>query len=79
MMGFPEDFELLDGLKKMNHIAQNCPVPTSRDMHLEIGKFLTGELDMSESTYLRQNNHKQLMEHDKTGVDTTPNLAEFFA
>ena len=48
-------------------------------MHLEIGKFLTGELDMSESTYLRQNNHKQLMEHDKTGVDTTPNLAEFFA
>jgi len=79
MMGFPEDFELLDGLKKMNHIAQNCPVPTSRDMHLEISKFLTGELDMSESTYLRQNNLKQLMEHDKNGVDTTPNLAEFFA
>lgn len=79
MMGFPEDFELLDGLKKMNHIAQNCPVPTSRDMHLEIGKFLTGELKESETTYLRQNNLKQLMEHDPNGTDTTPNLEEFFA
>ena len=78
MMGFPEDFELLDGLKKMNHIAQNCPVPTSRDMHLEIGKFLTGELKESETTYLRQNNLKQLMEHDPNGTDTTPNLEEFF-
>ena len=79
MMGFPEDFELLDGLKKMNHIAQNCPVPTSRDMHLEIGKFLTGELKESETTYLRQNNLKQLMEYDPNGTDTTPNLEEFFA
>ena len=79
MMGFPEDFELLDGLKKMNHIAQNCPVPTSRDMHLEIGKFLTGELKESETTYLRQNNLKQLMEFDPNGTDTTPNLEEFFA
>jgi len=79
MMGFPENFELLHGLKKMNHIAQNVPVPTSADLHSEIAKFLTGELDMSESTYLRQNNHKQLIEHDKNGVDTTPNLAEFFA
>ena len=79
MMGFPSNFELLHGLKKMNHIAQNVPVPTSADLHSEIAKFLTGELDLSESTYLRQNNHKQLIEHDKNGVDTTPNLAEFFA
>ena len=78
MMGFPEDFELLDGLKKMNHIAQNCPVPTSRDMHLEISKFLTGDLELSNTTYLRQNNLKQLMEYDPNGTDTTPNLEEFF-
>ena len=78
LMGFPEDFELLHGLKKMNHIAQNVPVPTSRDLHTEIGKFLTGKLDLSDTTYLRQNNHKQLMELDPNGVDTTPNLSEFF-
>lgn len=78
MMGFPEDFELLHGLKKMNHIAQNCPVPTSRDMHLEIQKFLNTELKLSDTTYLRQNNFKQSLELDPNGKDTTPNLEEFF-
>ena len=78
MMGFPEDFELLHGLKKMNHIAQNCPVPTSRDMHLEIQKFLNEELDLSDTTYMRQNNFKQLLELDPNGKDTTPNLEDFF-
>jgi hypothetical protein len=48
-------------------------------MHLEIEKFLNGELDYSETTYLRQNNLKQLMEYDPNGTDTTPNLEEFFA
>jgi site-specific DNA-cytosine methylase len=78
MMGFPADFELLHGLKKMNHIAQNCPVPTSRDMHLEIQKFLNTELELSDTTYLRQNNFKQSLELDPNGKDTTPNLEEFF-
>ena len=79
MMGFPEDFELLGGLPKVNHIAQNAPVPTSRDLHSEIGKFLRGELDLSDTTYLRQNNHKQLMEFDPNGKDTTPSLEEFMS
>jgi len=79
MMGFPEDFELLGGLPKVNHIAQNVPVPTSRDLHSEIGKFLRGELDLSDTTYLRQNNHKQLMEFDPNGKDTTPSLEEFMS
>jgi site-specific DNA-cytosine methylase len=78
LMGFPDDFELLDGLKKMNHIAQNVPVVTSRDMHAEIAKFLTGDLEISDTTYLRQNNFKQLFEFDPKGKDTTPNLEEFF-
>ena len=79
MMGFPEDFELLGGLPKVNHIAQNVPVPTSRDLHSEIGKFLSGELDLSDTTYLRQNTHKQLMEFDPNGKDTTPSLEEFMS
>lgn len=79
MMGFPEDFELVGGLPKVNHIAQNVPVPTSRDLHSEIGKFLRGELDLSDTTYLRQNNHKQLMEFDPNGKDTTPSLEEFMS
>jgi len=36
-------------------------------------------LPLSETTYLRQNNHKQLMEFDPKGKDTSTNLEEFFA
>ena len=78
-MGFPADFELLHGLRRMNHIAQNVPVPTSRDMHSEIAKFLGGDLSLSETTYLRQNNHKNLTENDPRGKSTIPTVEEFFA
>lgn len=67
MMGFPHDFELVGGLAKMNHIAQNVPVPTSRDIHGEIAKFLRGELELSDTNYLRQNNHYEKIEYDPLG------------
>jgi DNA (cytosine-5)-methyltransferase 1 len=67
MMGFPHDFELVGGLAKMNHIAQNVPVPTSRDIHSEIAKFILGELPLSGTNYLRQNNHYEKNEYDPLG------------
>jgi DNA (cytosine-5)-methyltransferase 1 len=80
MMGFPHDFELVGGLAKMNHIAQNVPVPTSRDIHTEIGKFLRGELPLSNTNYLRQNNHYETMSYDPAGVEVDrASLTEFFA
>ena len=80
MMGFPHDFELVGGLAKMNHIAQNVPVPTSRDIHTEIGKFLRGELPLSNTNYLRQNNHYETMSSDPSGVEVDrASLTEFFA
>lgn len=79
MMGFPEDFELVGGLPKTNHIAQNVPVPTSRDIHSEIRKFINGELQFSDTDYLRQNNHKEIIERDPLGRNVTATLEEFFA
>ena len=79
MMGFPDDFELVGGLAKMNHIAQNVPVPTSRDIHTEIGKFIRGELKLSDTNYLRQNNHYERMENDPLGKTDVATLEEFFA
>jgi len=79
MMGFPHDFELVGGLPKMNHIAQNVPVPTSRDIHTEIGKFVRGELPMSDTNYLRQDNHNEKMWADAKGKNTQPTVEEFFA
>jgi site-specific DNA-cytosine methylase len=79
MMGFPHDFELVGGLAKMNHIAQNVPVPTSRDIHTEIAKFIRGELPMSDTNYLRQNNHYEKIEYDPLGKTNVATLEEFFA
>lgn len=79
MMGFPHDFELVGGLSKMNHIAQNVPVPTSCDIHTEIAKFVRGELPMSDTNYLRQDNHNEKMMNDALGKNSQHNVEEFFA
>jgi len=78
MMGFPHDFELVGGLAKMNHIAQNVPVPTSRDIHTEIAKFVRGELPLSDTNYLRQDNHVEKMYADPLGASTQKTVEEFF-
>lgn len=59
LMGMPNDFELLGGKKNINHIAQNVPVNTSRDWHEQVLKFINGELKMSSSDYVMQNNYKK--------------------
>ena len=78
MMGFPADFELVGGVTKVNHIAQNVPVPTSASIHGEIAKFLRGELELSDTTFLRQNNHTEETMFDPLGKDMRQNLTEFF-
>jgi site-specific DNA-cytosine methylase len=78
MMGFPHDFELVGGLAKMNHIAQNVPVPTSRDIHTEIAKFIRGELPLSDTNYLRQDNHIEKTYGDPLGTITRNTVEEFF-
>ena len=78
LMALPMDFELLHGIKKLNHVAQNVPVCTSADIHRQIKKFLNGELPMSETNYLRQNNHTEIMIEDILGTNNRATLEEFF-
>lgn len=63
MMAFPSDFELVGGRSKLNHIAQNVPACTARDMVFEAIKFIRGELEMSDQDFIKQNNHKKLVEN----------------
>jgi site-specific DNA-cytosine methylase len=79
MMGFPHDFELVGGASKMNHIAQTVPVPTSRDIHTEIAKFIRGELPLSDSNYLRQDNHIEKTYSDSLATTSKQTIEEFFA
>lgn len=65
MMGFPHNFELLNGRRSTNHIAQNVPVCTARDICLEIKAYLNNELQDSGSMLVKQNNFKETVEHDE--------------
>lgn len=63
MMGFPDDFELLNPSRNVNHIAQNVPVCTAADICNEIKLFLEDKLEFSSTDFLKQNNHKKEIEY----------------
>lgn len=56
IMGLPDSFELLNPVKNINHVCQNVPIQTARDMADEIAKFLNGELEEVDTDYILQSN-----------------------
>ena len=54
LMGFPHDFKL-KSIKDLNHICQNVPVPTAKDICDEILKYLNGNLSSSCKPFFKQN------------------------
>jgi site-specific DNA-cytosine methylase len=82
MMGLPDDFELVDPKKNLNHLAQSVPTCTARDVVLESMKFIRGELEFfSGYDYVKQDNHNEKITNHLTGVliKETPNLFELAA
>jgi site-specific DNA-cytosine methylase len=55
LMGLPHDFTI-PGKDHYNHIAQNVPVTTAKDMTSEVIKFIKGQATMSEVDFLKQSN-----------------------
>jgi site-specific DNA-cytosine methylase len=55
LMGLPHDFTI-PGKNYYNHIAQNVPTCTARDMTAEVIKFIKGQAKMSEVNFLKQSN-----------------------
>jgi site-specific DNA-cytosine methylase len=62
IMGMPNDFELLNPKKNVNHICQNVPVQTATDMATEVIGYLNGEREMIDSTYTFQYNFDRRIE-----------------
>lgn len=60
IMGFPHDFELIGGRRAANHIAQNVPTCTARDMVYEAMHALLGNRKSSGLTVFKQNNHNEI-------------------
>jgi site-specific DNA-cytosine methylase len=77
IMGLPDDFELLDEKKSINHICQNVPFQTAADMSEEIKAVYNGERGWSDTDFFYQSNINQKSE--SWNVAPEPSLEEFFA
>lgn len=59
LMGMPLDFELKDYKKNYNCICQNVPVTTAAFICENIKNYLSGDLQIYNSKFLKQNNLKR--------------------
>lgn len=62
IMGLPQDFELLNPTRNLNHVCQNVPVHTATDMAKEIKAVLEGKRDMMKGTLMYQFNPQKTFE-----------------
>lgn len=70
IMRMPQDFELLGGKKNLNHVCQNVPVTTAKDIAGEVLKWLKGELDTVNGQLVYQYNHNRVVDIKKADVQT---------
>lgn len=64
LMGLPVDFILAkDPLKCWEHICQNVPVCTAEDMTNEVIKFINNELELINTSFIKQNNLTQNIDY----------------
>ena len=76
IMGLPEDFELLNPSRYLNHVCQNVPVGTATDMANEIKASLEGKRDKINANLVYQFNGQKTYEiRDKVDI---PSLESFF-
>lgn len=63
LMGMPSDFKLISG--NLQHVTQNVPVKTAQDMTDEVLKFIKGDLKLTNSKYIKQNNLSQKIDYEE--------------
>jgi site-specific DNA-cytosine methylase len=56
IMGLPQDFELLDPEDSTNHICQNVPYYTAKDMATEVKAAIEGKRNMEKASFMLQDN-----------------------
>ena len=75
IMKLPENFELLNPKKNLNHVCQNVPLTTAADMASQIKLYLEGALPMQTANMMYQSNDK--MEHEVWEKEEE-RISEFF-
>lgn len=71
IMGLPSDFELLDEKKSVNHICQNVPFNTAKDMATEVQAVINGERTMEKASYMIQSNLNGTIREKETNQNLT--------
>lgn len=79
IMGLPDDFELLDPKRNVNHICQNVPVQTAADMATEVQAVLDNAREWRTGIVMQDNSTNRL--DDAAAVNApveTGSLSAFF-
>lgn len=75
IMGLPQDYELLDERKNVNHICQNVPFKTAKDMATEVLATINGERRMERASYMVQSNLNGAIREKESNTDLTDFMA----
>lgn len=62
LMGHPHNFEMIDPKKNWWQISQNVPVPAAEFVGSQIKEYLNGNLKISSTTFVKQDNIKQKLD-----------------
>jgi hypothetical protein len=68
LMGIPHDFQLANG--GHHAVTQNVPVNTARDWTFQVMEYIKGNLPLSSSPFVKQNNYKREVEHEEKKIST---------
>ncbi len=71
IMKMPDDFNIIDPKKNLNHLCQNVPVTTAMDMAYNVKRFLYGRSEMIYDDFVIQCNKSHT-------IQTTPNTLDKF-
>ena len=66
IMKLPNDFQLLNAKRTLNHMCQNVPVTTAEHPARMVKKYLEGNLDLIDTNFLIQDNKKKTIDYEKS-------------
>tara|TARA_Y100001937_G_C7135586_1_gene339834 strand:- start:3704 stop:4903 length:1200 start_codon:yes stop_codon:yes gene_type:complete len=64
IMYLPRDMDLLN-VSQYNHICQNVPLKSAKDMMDQVKKYFDNQLDLIDTPYLLQDNKRRVYEYEK--------------
>tara|TARA_B100002019_G_scaffold229597_1_gene203020 strand:+ start:84 stop:1271 length:1188 start_codon:yes stop_codon:yes gene_type:complete len=71
LMRLPDDYQLLNAKRSLNHICQNVPVTTAEWPAKMVKLYLENRLELVDTKFLVQDNKKRSYEYEKNSLQLT--------